>query len=112
MKDFRLRFADEEYGELKSDADRLQISVRQLVHDRAIKGDSPDPPLHGVQILTNEVAQARESMNQIIRRETNAELRLYEDDVIRMERVMTNLEENVCVLIKEILRQVKKNGHT
>lgn len=112
MKDVRLRFDDEEYSDLIADADRLQISVRQLVHDRAINGDSPDPPLYGVQILTNEVAQARESMNQIIRRETNAELRLYENDVIRMERVMTNLEENVCVLIKEILRQVKKNGHT
>ena len=112
MNDVRLRFNDEEYSDLKTDADRLQVSVRQLVHDRAVRGDSPDPPLHGVQILANEVAQVRESMNQIIRRETNAELRLYEDDVIRIERVMTNLEENVCVLIKEILRQVKKNGHT
>ena len=112
MKDVRLRFKDEEYGTLKSDADRLRVSVRQLVHDRAIKGDSSDPPLHGIQILANEVAQARESMNQIIRRETNAELRLYEDDVIQMERVMAGLEDNVCVLIKEILRRVKQNGHT
>ena len=58
------------------------------------------------------MAQARECMNQIIRRETDAELRLYENDVIWMEKVMTELENNVCVLIKEILRQVKKNGHT
>ena len=48
MKDVRLRFDDEEYSDLIADADRLQISVRQLVHDRAVKGNAPDPPLYGV----------------------------------------------------------------
>ena len=107
MKDVRLRFADEEYGALKSDADRLQISVRQLVHDRAVKGDSSDPPLYSLQVLFSEMAQARECINQVIRRETEAEIRLYEDNVIQIEKAMARLEANVCELIKEILRRLK-----
>ena len=111
MKDVRLRFADEEYGALKSDADRLQISVRQLVHDRAINRNTADSPLHGAKVLSAEISRIRSCMNQIIRREQNAEIRLYEDDVIQLERRITELEQVVSRYIVGILKkEAQLNG--
>ena len=111
MKDVRPQFLDEEYFSLKSDADKLNISVRQLVHDRAINRNATDSPLHGAHVLSGEISRIRSSMNQIIRREQNAEIRLYEDDVIQLERRMTELEEVVSRYIAStIKKEAQLNG--
>ena len=110
MKDIRLKFGDEEYESIRSDADRLQLSVRQLIHDRATGRDGMQAALYGAQVLSEEMGRIRGALNQIIRRETEAEIRLYEDDVIRLEGIMAKLEQMVVRYIADALREVKAHG--
>lgn len=106
MKDIRPQFTPEEYSYLRAEADRLNISLKQLVHDRAVGKATTDNPLTAAQVLSDETSGIREDLNQIIRRETTADIRLYEDDVIRMEMAMTQLEGIVAAFIAEVLRKV------
>ena len=106
MKDVRPVFTPEEYLRLCSEADRLNISIKQLVHDRAIGANPADSPLTAAQILSTEISKNREVLNQIIKRETTADIRLYEDDVIRMEIAMAELEGLVTAFISEVLGKV------
>lgn len=106
MKDVRPEFTPEEYHRLSLEANRLGISLKQLVHDRAVRKSPGDSPLTAAQVLAREISQNREVLNQIIRRETAAEIRLYEDDVIRLEMAMTELEGIVTAFISEVLRKV------
>lgn len=109
MKEIRSQFSAEEYESLKADATHQHVSLRQLVHDRAMNPDSGSSPLHDAQVLSDEMSQIRNCMNRIIRRETNAEVRLYEDDVIALEQRMTDLERLVSDHIK---KGVKNNGQS
>lgn len=106
MKDVRPEFSPEEYNRLRFEADRLGISLKQLVHDRAVKAAPADNPLTAVQVLASEISKNREILNQIIKRETTAETKLYEDDIIRLEMAMTDLESIVTTFIAEILKKV------
>ena len=106
MKEIRTAFTTEEYHRLKFESDRHNISLKQLVHDRAVKVSRGDNPLTAAQILAQEITKNREALNQIIKRETAAETRLYEDDIIRLEISMTELEGIVSAFIAEILRKV------
>lgn len=106
MKDVRPEFTPEEFHRLRFEADRLNISLKQLVHDRAVMVSPADNPLSAAQILAKEIAQNREVLNQIIKRETTAETRLYEDDLIRLEIAMTELEGIVTAFVSEVLRKV------
>ena len=108
MKDIRLQFSDEEYRTIKNDADRLQISVRQLVHDRAAEHGCT---LCKALILSAETTRIRDVLNQIIRRETAADLRLYEDDMIRLERIMAELEQTVTRYVSGVLKEVRTCGN-
>ena len=110
MKDVKIKFLDEEYDAIKTVADDLQISVRQLIHDRATDRDCVS--LQGVQVLSKEMARIRDGLNQIIRRETEAEIRLYEDDVIRLEKIMAELERTVARYIADTLREMRAHGQS
>lgn len=105
MKDVRPEFTPDEYERLEIDARRLCVSVKQLVHDRAV-GISENNPLNIAKTLSDEISKYRETLNEIIRRETSADVRLYEDDVIRMELSMSNLEAMVAAFISETLQKV------
>ena len=61
-------------------------------------------PLTAAQMLSMEMSQVRELLNQIIRRESSAEIRLYEDDVIRLELTMARLEEITADFISQALK--------
>lgn len=111
MKDVRPRFTDEEHTKLKAEADRLGISLKQLVRNRALGNNSENAPLNIAKVLSKEMADIRETMNHIIRRETTVEERLYEDDVIRLEMCMTKLEEIVTTFVGTVLRRMKSNGN-
>lgn len=110
MKDVRLKLLDEEYEAIRSDAEQLQLSVRQLIHDRATGRDSIQAALYSALVLSEEMARIRGALNQIIRRETEAEIRLYEDDVIQVERIMAELEQMVTRYIADTLREVQSHG--
>ena len=110
MKDVRLKLLDDEYEAIRSDADRLQLSVRQLIHDRATGRDGMQAALYGAQVLSEEMGRIRGALNQIIRRETEAEIRLYEDDVIRLEGIMAKLEQMVTGYITDALREGRAHG--
>ena len=111
MKEVRPQFSDKEYESLKVEADNQYVSLRQLVHDRAMNPDSGSSPLHDAQVLSDGMSQIRDCMNRIIRRETDAELRLYEDDVIELEYRMTDLERLVSDYIFNVIKKgVNKNG--
>ena len=110
MKDVRPKFTDDEYDHLINEANQLQISVQKLVHDRAISANPSNSPLYGALILSDGMASIRADLNRIIRRETEAEIRLYEDDVIRLEGLMTELEQMVVRYIADALREVRAHG--
>ena len=104
MKDIRPEFTPEEYERLKEEADRLGVPLKKLVHDRAVQADAGVKPLNAVQILSMEMSQVRDVLNQIIRRESSVEIRLYEDDVIRLELTMARLEEITADFISQVLK--------
>ena len=104
MKDIRPEFTPEEYDRLKAEADRLSVPLKKLVHDRAVQTDAGVKPLTAAQILSMEMSQVRELLNQIIRRESSVEIGLYEDDVIRMELTMARLEEITADFISQVLK--------
>ena len=104
MKDIRPEFTPEEYERLKEEADRLGVPLKKLVHDRAVQADAGVKPLNAVQILSMEMSQVRDVLNQIIRRESTVEIRLYEDDVIRLELTMARLEEITADFISQVLK--------
>lgn len=104
MKEIRSEFTFEEYEKLKEEAGRLGISVKQLVHDRAVGTVPEDAPLTAAQILSNEMSVVREDLNEIIRRETGAKDRLYEDDMIRLELTMARVETATGDFIARVLK--------
>ena len=104
MKDIRPEFTPEEYERLKEEADRLGVPLKKLVHDRAMQADTGGKPLTAAQMLSMEMSQVRELLNQIIRRESSVEIRLYEDDVIRLELTMARLEEITADFISQVLK--------
>ena len=104
MKDIRPEFTPEEYERLKEEADRLGVPLKKLVHDRAVQADTGVKPLNAAQILSMEMSQVRELLNQSIRRESSVEIRLYEDDVIRLELTMARLEEITADFISQVLK--------
>ena len=106
MKEVRPVFTPEEYLKLCAEANQLHIPLKQLVHDRAIGTDPADTPLTSAQILANEISKNRAVLNRIIQRESSADPRLYEDDMIRMEMAMTELEGIVSAFISELLKKV------
>ena len=111
MKDVRLKLLDEEYEAIRSDAEQLQLSVRQLLHDRATGRDGMQAALFTAQVLSEEMARIRSTLNQIIRRETAADSRLYEDDLIRLEGIMAELEQTVTRYISGVLKEVHTCGN-
>ena len=111
MKDIRLKLLDEEYDTIQSDAQHLQLSVRQLIHDRATGRDGIQATLYSAQVLSEDMARIRGALNQIIRRETEAKIRLYEDDVIRLEEIMAKLEQLVTRYIADTLKEVRTCGN-
>ena len=104
MKDIRPEFTPEEYDRLKEEADRLGVPLKKLVHDRAVQTDAGGKPLTAAQILSMEMSQVRDVLNQIIRRESSVEIRLYEDDVIRLELTMARLEGITVDFISQVLK--------
>ena len=111
MKEVRIIFSGNEYESLKNAADIRGITVKQLAHDRAIGVVPEDAPLSAAQILADEIAAYREVLNQIIKRETTADIRLYEDDVIRLEMSMRELESIVAAFISKMIRRVNDHGN-
>ena len=104
MKDIRPEFTPEEYERLKEEADRLGVPLKKLVHDRAMQADTGGKPLTAAQMLSMEMSQVRELLNQIIRRESSVEIGLYEDDVIRLELTLARLEEITADFISQVLK--------
>ena len=76
MKEIRVKFTEEEYDWLRWNADQLGATVEEMTHDRALCYFFDDPRLAAVQILTEEMGQVREALNQRIKRETEEEIRL------------------------------------
>lgn len=107
MKDIRPQFTEEEYSQLRTEADRLCVSLKQLVRDRALGIVTEDTPLSSTRLLCEEVAKYRKVLNQIILRETEVDIRLYEDDIIRMEMSLSGLEDIVTEFVKAKLKEAK-----
>ena len=113
MKEIRPKFTNEEYEQLKNEANQCRISVQKLVHDRAVNVDPVDAPLHGAQILSDGISSIRADLNRIIRRETSAGIRLYEDDMIQLEMSMADLEQIVSKYLAQVSRmEVKRHGQS
>ena len=110
MKDVRPQFTEEEYFALRAEADRLGVSLKRLVRDRALGIATEDTPLCSAKLLCIEMAAYREVLNQIIQRETQANIHLYENDIIRMEMSVSRLEDTVIAYVRTKLREEKSDG--
>lgn len=110
MKTIRPEFSEDEYAQMKNEADQLGVSVKQLVRDRALGIITEDTPLCATKLLCDEMARYREILNQIIRREVESDIRLFEDDIIRIEMSMCELEGIVTAFVREKLREAKRDG--
>lgn len=110
MKTIRPYFLDCEVAQLEEEAGRIGISVKDLVHDRAMKMVPEDAPLSSAKILADEISECRAVFNEIARREMGVKTRLYEDDIIRMEMALNNIEAMVAAYITQVLAEVKDDG--
>ena len=110
MKSVRPEFTEEEYAVLKQDADRLGVTVKQLARDKVLGIVTEDTPLCSTNMVCDEIAKNREVLNQIIRREVEGDEHLFEDDIIRIEMAMDELEEIVAAYVREQLREAKRHG--
>lgn len=110
MKELRLQFQESEHIQLKAKSDRLGVSLKQLVHDRALGVSPEETPMGSAKMLGEQISQYRNVLNQIIRRETQAEVHLYEADIIRMEIMLTNIETMVADYTAQIIKVVKNDG--
>jgi hypothetical protein len=110
MKSIRPEFNEQEYEMLTQEADELGISLKQLVRDQALKIVTGDTPLSKAKILSGEISKCREVLNGIIKREIDSNEHLYEDDIIRIEMAMHELEEIVTVFVRDQLREAKRYG--
>ena len=106
MKEIRVKFTDKEYDWLKFDAGQFDVSVEEMTYYRAMCYFGDDWKLAAVQVLTAEMAQVREALNQRIRWETEAEERLYEDNLIRVEMEVGRLEGIVAKYVATALKGV------
>lgn len=106
MKEIRVKFTKDEYDWLSFDAGQFGASVEELTHDRAIGVFGEDWKLDAVKVLTEEMAKVREALNQRIRWETEAEERLYEDNLIRVELEVGRLEGIVAKYVAKVLKEV------
>ena len=66
-----------------------------------------DQPLCSTRLLCIEMAKYRNVLNKIILRETKADVRLYEDDIIRMEMSVAGLENIVANFVNAKLKEAK-----
>lgn len=107
MKDIRPQFTEKEYALLRTEADRLGVSLKQLVRDRALGIETEDTTICSTRLLCEEMSKYRKVLNQIILRETQADVRLYEDDIIRMEMSISGLEDVVTEFVKTKLKETK-----
>ena len=57
MKDIRPQFDEEEYRQLRTEADRLGVSLKQLVRDRALGIVTEETPLCSTRLLCAEIAE-------------------------------------------------------
>lgn len=110
MKNVRPEFTEEEYTKIKQEADALGVSLKQFVRDRALGIVTEDTPLCSTKLLCDEMAKCREVLNQIIRKEIESGIGLYEDDIIRTEMTMAELEERVTAFTRTKLREAKHHG--
>ena len=110
MKSIRPEFDEQEYMMLKQEADALGVSLKQLVRNRALRIATEDTPLSKAKILGDEISKCRIVLNEIIRRETYVEERLYEDDIIRIEMTMNNIEKIVAAFIAEEIKRWNTYG--
>ena len=111
MKNIRPEFNEQEYIALKQEADELGISLKQLVRNRTLKILTEDTPLSKAKILSEEISKCREVLNEIIKRETCVEEHLYEDNVIKIEMAMSELERIVAAFIGEEIRRWNTYGN-
>lgn len=105
MKDVRPEFTPEEFEALKHDADLLNIPLKKLVHDRALQKEPDSDLFNTVLVLSKEISEYRAALNEIIKRETSADSHLYEDDIIRLEMSMANLEAVVSAVISDVMKK-------
>lgn len=110
MKNIRPEFTEEEHAKLKKESDALGVSLKQLVHDRALGIVTEDSPLCSTQMLCDEMEKCREVLNQIIQREVESGIGLYEDNIIRLEMSTAELERVVIEFTRAKLREAKHHG--
>ena len=112
MKEIRSHFNELEYTLLKDSADQYGVSIKQLIRDRALGISQEEKPLVVVQKLGETLGECRDMMNEIIKREICTKDHLYEDDIIRMEKLLTRAESMVADCIAQMIKVGENNGNT
>lgn len=105
MKEVRIQFTPEEYENIKTDAEQLGVSLKSLIHNRTISNTSAST-FYLAKTLSDEVSLCRREFNRIIQREMRSGSGLFEDDIIRLELTLSEVEKIVTTFVSTKLKEV------
>ena len=111
MKSVTVRLRDEEYEELRSNAERIGKTVCQAARDRAVGNAADIAWLDAAETLSWQLGEVRSSLNVIIRREIVSGSGLYEEEILEIERAMAEVEMSVDRYIRDGIKEVMKRGN-
>ena len=110
MKEVRIPMSEEEYQQLKTEASSLCVSPKLLMRDRIFGVVTAESPLWSAKILADEIAALRSEINHIVKTESTSRIRIYEDNLIRLESSMNAVETMVATYISNAMKEAKKHG--
>ena len=106
-KYIKVKFNDAELANLKRDATLHNKSVNQYIHDCTTGTELVISPVYAALEVSSALSEVRNALNEIFRRETAADVRLFEDDVIQIDQRMHNVEVAVAEYLKSVRKELK-----
>ena len=105
-KYIKVKFTDAELAGLQRDASLHNKSVNQYIHDCTTGAKLEISPVYAAFTVAEELSKIRNALNEIFRRETAADVRLFEDDVIQLDRRMNEVEVAVAEYLKSVRKEI------
>ena len=105
-KYIKVKFTEEELERLGKDAWARNVRVNRHIHDMALGARTEITPIYGAFEASKSLAGVRAEFNKIVIRQNEAGGRLYDDDIIEMEHLLTNVEK----IIADYMRSLRKEA--
>ena len=105
-KYLKVKFTEDELLSLSREAYMQNKTVNHLVHDAALGCKTDLSPVYAAFEVSNALSEIRDALNKIIIRETEADVRLFEDDVIELDWRMNEVEVAVAGYLRSVGREM------